>query len=482
MKKFTKLLLWLILGIAIAQFGLGINPAVARTAAHYTELEFPPLPELTIPDYERYELDNGMVVYLMEDHKLPLIQGTALIKIGSRWEKPQQVGLAELTGITWRSGGTKYHSPTEINLLLEDQAAIIESSIGISLGNVSFNALSSDIETILPLFGEIIRYPDFDAQQVTIAKTRIEGGIARRNDNPGAIANREFNKLIYGEDSPYARTVEYETLKPLQRKDVIRFYQTYVHPEQVILGIIGDFETNQIKELISATFADWSDSKVTKDLSIPVAQQKLLSGVYLVDQPQLTQSNIVLGHIGGELQDPDYPTLSVLNGLLNGFGGRLFREVRSRQGLAYSVYGVWRPRYDYPGLFIAGAQTRSETTVPLIESLKTEIDQIRTTPITDAELDYAKNSILNSFVFEFEQPSQTLSRLMSYEYYGYPEDFIFTYQQQVQNTTPEDILRVAQTHLKPENIVILVVGNQSQIDPPLTSLESLPKILEISRS
>jgi len=480
MDRYSRLLLWVILGIAIAQFGFGVNPAIAKIPEHYTELEFPPLPEVTIPDYQRYELDNGMVVYLMEDHSLPLISGTALVKVGTRFDPPQQVGLAELMGMTWRTGGTEKYTAESLNLLLENQGAAIESDITVASGKMSFNALSEDIGEIIPIFAEILRYPRFDEQQIAIGKTNIEGSIARRNDNPNEIATREFNKLIYGDNSPYGRTVEYETIEPLTREDVIKFYHRYVKPESIILGIVGDFDTEEIKQLIKENFADWEVKQPETTPPISITEQPSKNGLYLAEQPQLSQSNILLGHIGGEFSDPDYPALSVLNGLLNGFGGRLFQELRSRQGLAYSVYGVWSPRYDYPGLFIAGGQTRSQATVAFIESLLAEIERVRTTPLTPEELDYAKNSILNSFVFEFEQPSQTLSRLMSYEYYGYPEDFIFQYQQGVEKTTPEDILRVAQTHLKPENIVILVVGNPAEIQPPLSDLNPDIQIVDVS--
>jgi zinc protease len=160
----------------------------------------------------------------------------------------------------------------------------------------------------------------------------------------------------------------------------------------------------------------------------------------------------------------------VLNGVLTGFGGRLFNEVRSRQGLAYSVYGQWSPRYDYPGMFIAGGQTRSDATVQFVKALQAEIKRIQTQRVTAKELAFAKESTLNSFVFNFQDPSQTLSRLMRYEYYGYPADFLFRYQKAVAATTAADVQRVAREYLKPEKLVTLVVGNQTAIQPPLTQL------------
>ena len=147
-----------------------------------------------------------------------------------------------------------------------------------------------------------------------------------------------------------------------------------------------------------------------------------------------------------------------MNGVMNGFGGRLFNEIRSRQGLAYSVYGVWSPRFDYPGMFISGGQTRSDATVQFVNAVKKEIKRIQNRPITAQELAFAKESTLNSFVFNFQDPAQTLSRLMRYEYYGYPKDFLFTYQKQVENTTVQDVQRVAKEHLKLDDLVFLVVG------------------------
>ena len=456
------------------------HPAVAGTARHYTELEFPPLPEVQLPEYERYTLDNGMVVYLVEDHQLPLVNGTAMIRTGSRLEPSEKVGLAELVGTVMRSGGTEQHPAEQLNEMLEQRAAIVETGANTSSGSAGFSALSEDLETVFNLFAEVIRYPAFAADKLELAKTQQRGEVARRNDDPGDIASREFRKLIYGESSPYARTVEYGTLESISREDVVNFYQKYIRPDRMILGIVGDFDPKTMKSLIEAAFGDWQSPVSQSEPSVPSASQKFQSGIFFVDQPQLTQSNILLGHLGGQLNNPDYPALSVLNGILNGFGGRLFNGLRSRQGLAYSVYSFWSPQYDYPGLFIAGGQTRSEATVPFIQALLGEIERLRTTPIAPEELAYAKESILNSFVFKFENPSQTLSRLMRYEYFGYPEDFIFQYQRGVKATTIKDVQRVAQKYLQPEQIVTLVVGNGDDIQPPLTSLGTEVKTVDIT--
>ncbi|HBB36108.1 MAG TPA: peptidase M16 [Cyanobacteria bacterium UBA8803] len=454
--------------------------AVATPAPrHYTDLTFPPLPEIELPAYTRYQLNNGMVVYLMEDHELPLVSGTAMVRTGDRLEPPDKVGLATLTGEVMRTGGTTVHSGEELNQLLEQRAAAVETDISISAGSASFSALSEDLNLVFDLFAEVIQKPAFAEDKLALAKTQQAGQIARRNDDPDNIAVREFAKLIYGETSPYARTIEYQTLDNISRNDLVAFYEKYFHPANMILGIVGDFDSAKMRSLIAEKFGRWTAAKAEKP-PVPPASQAKQGGIFLVDQPQLTQSSIQMGHLGGQFNNPDYPALDVMNQVLNGFGGRLFNELRSRQGFAYSVYGYWSPRHDYPGMFIAGGQTRSEATVPFIQAVLAEIEKIRTTPVTPAELTLAKDQVLNSFVFNFQDPSQTLARLMRYEYYGYPADFLFRYQQGVKNTTIEDVQRVAQQYLQPDKIVTLVVGNASTIQPPLSSMSPNVTSLDIT--
>lgn len=476
-----KILSWfgLALFTVLLSFTVRSN-AIADTPKHYTELEFEPLPEIELPDYDRYELDNGMVVYLVEDRDLPLVSGTAMIRTGSRFEPANKVGLAELTGAVMRSGGTKKHPAAELNTILEQKAASIETSIEDSFGTASFNTLTEDLETVFTLFTEVLRQPAFAADRLAIAKNQQQGSIARRNDDPDAIAKREFNKVIYGKTSPYARTIEYDTLNNISRQDAIDFYQTYVRPENIILGIVGDFTSEQMIERVQNAFGNWQVDTPAATLQPPAATQANNQGIFAIDRPQQTQSNILLGHIGGRFDSPDYPTLSVLNGVLNGFGGRLFNQVRSRQGLAYSVYSSWSPSYDYDGMLIAGGQTQTNSTVPFIQSVTNEIKKLRQELVTEQELANAKESILNSFVFNFENPSQTLSRLMRYEYFDYPEDFIFAYQDRVQDTTREDILTAAQEYLKPERLVTLVVGNVKAMNPSLSSLKEEINLVDVS--
>jgi zinc protease len=468
----------------------GITPAQAKPAVavpqatgaakHYTELQFAPLPDITIPQYQQFQLANGITVYLMEDHEWPLVSGTALIRTGDRFEPANQIGLATITGDLIRSGGTLKHPIDELNQLLEQRAASVETGIDTAAGSASFRSLREDLPLVFDLFAEVLQQPAFAPDRLEFSKAQQQGGIARRNDDPDDVASREFFKLIYGSDSPYARTTEYQTLAQIQRQDVVNFYQQNIHPSQMILGIVGDFDPQQMRTMVEAKFGRWQPSQTPVKRQLPEVRQAKTKQTFIVNQPQLTQSYVLMGQLGGKLSDPDVFNLYVMNGVMNGLGGRLVNEVRPRQGLAYSVYASWNPQFDYPGVFIAGGQTRSDATVPFVRAITNEMTKLQANPVSEAELAYAKDSILNSFVFNFQDPAQTLSRVMRYAYFGYPNDFIFRYQQGIKAATAADVQRVARTYLKPDQFVTLVVGNNAAIQPPLTSLQAQVTPIDIT--
>jgi zinc protease len=237
---------------------INLPSALASTAKHYTDLVFPPLPALQLPKYTRFQLKNGLIVYLMEDHELPLVSGTALIRTGGRWEPGEKVGLADITGDVMRMGGTLKHPPDELNKLLENRAASIETSIDLSSGSASFGCLTPDLDPVFNLFAEVLRSPAFPQDKLDLVKQQQKGSIARRNDSPNSIVGREFSKLIYGQESPYARTIEYTTLDNISRADMVALYQKYFHPENIILGISGDFDSAKMRSNIEAKLGDWA--------------------------------------------------------------------------------------------------------------------------------------------------------------------------------------------------------------------------------
>ena len=253
------------------------------------QLAYPPLPEVKIPEPTRVVLGNGLVVLMMEDHELPLVSVSAKIRTGSRLEPPAKVGLAGLMGSVMRSGGTTKLSGDALDDYLEGKAAFIETGIGGTAGAASMSCLTEDFPEVLKVFADVLRRPAFDPDKLAIAKNKAMAGIARQNDNPDSIASREFKKLVYGKASPYARTPTYATIGSITREDLINWHQNYFHPDRIILGISGDFQTDSALALIRKVFGDWQPASTSDDPAVSY-QTSTTFNVFYVPKNDMTQA------------------------------------------------------------------------------------------------------------------------------------------------------------------------------------------------
>jgi zinc protease len=439
---------------------------------HYQELTYPKLGDIQIPDVKRVTLANGMRLFLLEDHELPLIRMSAMIRTGSVYEPADKVGLASITGTVMRTGGTTAKTGDAIDEQLEQIAASVETSIGQNSGSASLSVLKEDIDTGLAVLADVLMNPVFRADKIELAKVQHRSNIARRNDNVRQIASREFNKIIYGPQSVYARQTEYATIDNITRDDLVAFHKKFYRPNNIMLAVWGDFDTDRMIKKIEHAFAAWEKAD-TKIPAVPEVQYEFRPTVNLVGKDDINQACILLGHIGGQMDDPDYFTLVVMNLALS---DRVFKNVRSREGLAYSAYASYGATYDYPGVFRVSCQTKSEATVYATRAMVEEVRKITESEITDEELALAKDGFLNSFVFNFESRGQIVRRLMTLEYFGYPADFLQKTEENVEKVTKADVLRVARRHLRPDKVQVLAVGRPDDFDEPLSVLGPVNEI------
>lgn len=448
------------------------------------ELEYPPLRDFEAPEPERMELDNGMVIFLLEDHELPQIQASARISAGSVHEPAEKVGLASITGTVMRTGGTASMDPDSVNQVLEGLGASVETGIGQTSGSASMSTLKEHVDVVLAVFASVLRRPAFAQEKVELAKSQRKSGISRRNDNPQQIAFREFDKLVYGEDSPYARHPEYYTIDAIDREDLVDFHEDYVQPANVLLSVWGDFDTETMKRELREAFGDWSNAEDYTEPSPPEPTAERAYSVSFVQKDDVNQSTVLMGHPGElERREGDYPPVIVMNEVLSGgFSGRLFQNVRKDQGLAYSVFGNYSAGYDRPGRFFAGVFTKSSTTVEAANSVMREVEKMREGPPTGEELQLAKDSYLNSFVFNFDTNREILSRLMTYEHHGYPADFLQRTKDGIEEVTAEDVHRVSQEYLYPEESHVLVLGRRQDFSQELATLTKDGSVREIDIS
>lgn len=463
--------------LLISLLALALALPAAAQVQDYKQIQTPPLHPMTIPEPQRLTLSNGMTVMLLEDHELPVVEAFARIRTGIRHEPAEKAGLATVLGDVLRTGGTKSMTGDEMEDFLEARGARIETDMGDASGSAEMWCLRQDFPDVFKVFAEVLRNPVFAEDKIAISKNQMAATVARRNDNPMGIMFREFNKIVYGPDSPYARTPEFATLEKIGRKDLLDFHAKYYAPNRILLGLVGDFDSKEMAKKVKEVFGGWPRGPEVKALPVPYREAPA-PGVYYIQKDDMTQSDIILGHLGTQKKDnPDIFALDVMNEAWGGgFAARLFSNVRSKKGLAYSVRGAVDSNYDFPGTFNVWMTTKTESTGAGIDALMEEIQGLSGNPLTDEEVQRAKDTILNSFVFNYDSRAKILRQQITYAYYGFPADYLSRYRQSIEKVTTADVSRVAKKYVHKDGLAILVVGPPKGQDRPLESFGKVKKV------
>jgi zinc protease len=472
-----KILLSILIIASIANFAVAqnaISPGSKLVGALQPKDIKWQIPEVGV-DVQRVVLDNGMILFLMPNHELPLIDANLLIRTGEIYEPPANKAIPELTGTIMRTGGTKTTTPDSIDALLEFMAASINVDIGEESGTASLSVLAKDTKIGFQILADILMNPAFSGKKLQLEKEQIRESIRRRNDSPGQIINREFDHLLYG-DHPKGSILEWKDVKNVKKNDLIAFHKKYFCPNNIMIAVSGDFQPDSIIQIIKQSFAGWQ--KQTIDFaSIPEVKFEYKPGVYIINK-DISQANIRIGQLGIKRDNPDRYALTLMNYILGGgsFTSRLTTRVRSNEGLAYSVgSGFDIMSRDY-GLFEAHCQTKSASAHKAVSIILEEIKKITEEPVDTQEFAMARDAYINQYVFNFASPGQIVNRLMNLEYDHMPPDFYEKYLDNIRAVTVADIQRVAKTYLKPDSLTIMVVGNPSTFDAPFDDFGKITNI------
>ena len=452
-------------------------------AKPHEELTFEPI-TFKPPVPEKRTLSNGMTLYLIEDHELPLFNINGLIKTGDIYDPADKVGLAAIFSSVMRTGGTDSREPDALNEELESMAAAVEVGMSAEYGTINLSTLSEDIEIGLEIFADVLRNPAFREDKLELRKQQAAEGIRRRNDNPIQLAWRNFSALLYGTDHPFGWYSEIEGIESITVDDLKAFHAKYYHPNNMMLAITGDFDTETLISQLENVFAGWESAEITFP-DVPAIDPTPKPSVNYIFK-DLTQTTMLIGHFGIKRTPdfPDYFALRVMNDILGegGFTSRLMREVREKHGLAYMVGSLMQTSYyTNPGEWFAYSQTRTDKTAEAISLIIDVVKGLRDTPVPEAELQRTKDSLINSFVFGFESSSQIAFQQMMLAYRGYAPDFLETFTDNIAKVTAEDVQAVAQKYLHPDALTIVTVGNKENFDRPLDAFGAVNEI-EIKQS
>jgi zinc protease len=443
------------------------SPAGAP-ARSWQQVPIPPLRPFKPQEPRRVELPSGMVVFLQEDHELPLIDGTIRLRGGSRDEPAEKTGMVAMYAEVWRTGGTKTKTGDQLDDFLEAHAARIEASENPDSTFLSWSSLKENFDQVFPVLLDLLENPEFRQDKLELTRQQFASLISRRNDDIDEIAARESTRLAYAADNPYARTAEYYTIAAVTRDDLLQWHQRTVAPNNMILGVTGDFDSAAMEQRLRQAFGGMARGTRVPPPQITFREPK--AGIYFVEKDDVNQSSIQMVELGIERRNPDFYAIEVMNQLFgSGFSSRLFADIRSKLGLAYGVGGGISAGFDHPGITRFSMGTKSGTTAAGIEAMRKEMDDLIKCGVQEAEVKKAKDAILNSFIFEFDSREKVLSERMRYEFYGYPPDFLERFRAGIEKVTVADVDGVARKYLHPEKMAVLVVGNPKDFDRDLAS-------------
>ena len=456
--------LTLLVCLSLFNAALAITPDTLR----FTPLQFSP------PQADTLELSNGMTVYLLEDHELPLITVDVLIGSGTLHEPQNRVGLYQIMADLMLSGGTTTRSPEKVDEYLESMAAEVDISLGLEFGIATLDVLSADIDRGLDIFSDILRNPGFDENRVDLRKKQELESIRRRNDNPFTIAARFFPAYLYGKDHALGSYTDVDGIRSISREDLQKAHAQLFHAQNLTLAVTGDINKARMVRLLESRFAGWENSRLSKP-DIPEPEIYRGDPLVLHIQKDINQSTILLGQtsLRRTPDNSDIYALRVMNEILgeSSFTSRLYREVRDKRGLAYSVGSYFdTSSYTFPGDWLAYAQTRSEKTVETSLIMIEVIEGMKSKYVSDEELQLTKDSLTNSFVFGFTDSTSIARQRLILDFRGYKEDYLQNYTAEINLVTAEDVQRVANTYLNLNHLIIVIVGNKEHFDQPLNVL------------
>jgi zinc protease len=410
----------------------------------------------------RHVLPDGTVVYLAPSHEFPLVNLSITFKGGASLDPADVPGLASMTARMVREGGTAKLPPAEFDETLDFLATEVGVAANETVATASLNCLKANFDESLSLFLDMLRTPGFDQARLDTAKARSIEGLKQRNDDASSILGREWKRLVYGTDHFESAEPTGTTVESIGRDRLAEMHARIFQPGNAIVAVSGDFEPQEMLAKLAKAFAGWDRGDVAADPAVP--QATLEPGLYHVPK-EIPQGKVVLGCRSIKRDDPDAIPLLLLNEILGagGFTSRLMQQVRSNEGLAYSVRSAITPRVSYPGDFRAGFESKNATVALATKIVLDEIRKIRDDLVTEDELETAKRSLIETFPRQFESKPQMLRVFVNDEWTNRPKDFWKTFRQKVDAVTREDLQRVAREHLDPAKMAILVVGDWDEI-------------------
>ncbi len=443
--------------------------------------------ELKLPLYKKAKLKNGMTLLLMEQHEVPMISFNALVRGGAVTDPAGKEGIASVTAGLLRKG-TKSRSADQLSSELDFIGGQLGAGAGTDSSNMFAEFVKKDLAKGLDLLTDVMMTPTFPQDEVTkLLKQRLDG-IKSAKDQAQGVIGQYYNSYLFGKH-PYARPAggDESSLATITRDDIVKFYESNYVPGNIILAIVGDFQTVDMEKILTDKFSVWQGNvatampaakaqptkkgargaqpvKAAPTAAVPAMEPVQGSRLLLVDKPDATQTFFRIGNVGIARTSPDRVAIQVVNTL---FGGRftswLSTELRIKNGLTYGASSFWDERMGR-GPFAISSFTPNATTERCIDLALAQLKRLHEQGLTEEELKSAKSYIKGQFPPTIETADQLARTITELEFYGLDEREINTFYAKIDAMTVADSKRIVQQYFPLENLVFVLIGKASEIE------------------
>ena len=419
--------------------------------------------KVKLPRPQEADLPNGLHLMVLEDHRLPQITFTLIIPgAGGYFDPADKIGLASYTASLMREG-TKTRTSPQISEALETMAATLTVGSGLSgtTATVSGGSLSENFDKLMDLAAEVLLNPSFDPGEWDRFKTRTKAGLIQQRTNPGFLASETFNRVVFGSHPAGRISPTAANLDAISPEALVEFHRAHYAPDHAAIAFAGDISIADARKLVEAKLGGWKKTGVPE----PTVTDPDLMGapkVYLIARPGSVQTTLYVGTQSMRRTDPDYAALTVVNRVLGGTMGRLFRHLREEKGYTYGI-GSGFSATVYRGSWTSSTSVRTDVTEPALTDLLAEIGELRDKSVPENELADAKRAIVGSFARDLENPQQVLGYYIDNWLYGLPADYWDTYPARITAVTAAQAQAAAQKYWAPSRLQIVAVGDATKV-------------------
>ena len=419
----------------------------------------PPLQSrpISIPTPRETTLPNGLSLVVVEDHRLPLVSYRLAFRVGGAFDPPGLPGLTDLlAGLL--PEGTATRSSKEIAEEVARMGASLSAGATSDYTIVAASALAPFNDPILALIADVILEPSFPENEVELAKQNTKESLRQQRAQPSFLAGEMVSRVMFGEH-PYSVVAPTpESIDRSSREEFVKFHRARLKPNNAVFIVVGDVRYEDILNRVESLFSTWErgEELVANFPAPPVRTNKV---VYLVDRPGSAQSNIVVANSGIIRTSPDYFPLMLMHTVLGAnASSRLFMNLREDKGYTYGAYSNLDARRT-AGTFRAMADVRTPVTGDSLKEFFYELDRIRKEPVSEKEIADAKSYLTGIFPIRLETQEGLTDQLVQIKMLNLPDNYLQTYRDRVQAVTIEEIQRVAEKYVKPEEAAVVVVGD-----------------------